>query len=84
MRAANTSTPRRAPTLGSRAAGSIFSSIDRHTRRGAYLMCSGHHASPLLTGKREEWRDNVSAGGRRSQQAKPPKGAVAVRIDRAG
>ncbi len=62
-----------------------LSSIDRHTRRGAYLMVlAADTPSPLLPESDEEARDTTSGGAVDTSKAKPPKGAVAVRIDRAG
>src|SRR5258705_380305 len=62
-----------------------LSSIDRHTRRGAYLMVlAADTPSPLLPESDEEARDTTSGGAVDTSKAKSPKGAVGVRIDRAG
>jgi len=60
-----------------------LSSYDRRTRRGAYLMVlASDTPSPLLPESDEEARDTTA--GVDTTKAKSPKGAVSVRIDRAG
>jgi tricorn protease len=60
-----------------------LSSIDRHMRRGAYLMVlAADTPSPLLPESDEEARDTTAAVD--TSKAKSPKGALNVRIDRAG
>jgi tricorn protease len=64
-----------------------LSSYDRHMRRGAYLMVlAADTPSPLLPESDEEARDTTSGvdTAKTKSRADNAKGAVSVRIDRAG